>query len=143
MNKVVKISVEQLQSLSASALQDGLTPEEWLTRMREEYRRILSENRILYRAFGPYWWLLKKEFLDSGITSFGYEMNDVMFEAFDYGDRMLNMLAAWAYSDAREDQTSDAHYLSIIQEDGSVETARGHFMDGDMESSILLQSLGQ
>lgn len=63
------------------------------------YLRGIAENLKIqpwvYRSFGPYWWLLKRELIGAGFTDFGDEVDAETAEALDYGSTELNLSACY------------------------------------------------
>ncbi|MDO5537710.1 MAG: hypothetical protein Q4F72_09310 [Desulfovibrionaceae bacterium] len=50
-----------------------------------------------YRAFGPYWWIVKRIMLDNGITEFGSFIDREWHRMCDYGNDFDSAFAAWTY----------------------------------------------
>ncbi len=63
----------------------------------------LRADPCRYRAYGPYWWSVKKSFLDQGITEFGDSIDREWLEQTDYGNQFHNLLAAWVYNEGALD----------------------------------------
>ncbi len=77
------------------------TADEWIASMLQAVRSTLIRNPKRYRGYGPYWWLVKKMFIDAGDLAFGEHLDAQWIEALDYGSAKHNMAAAFAYEDAR------------------------------------------
>lgn len=112
MLQINKPSAEDLQPFLAEATAKQ-TVEEWKPKFLAALRKKLVADPLSYRAYGPYWPLLKRAFIDQGDFSFGETTDAEWFEALDYGDETLNLLAAFAYGDSRMDAgaTYEAQHL--------------------------------
>ena len=97
---IYRLSIDDLQPLllEATATQ---TLEQWMDKFLAGMKRILLDNPLRYRNFGPYWWPLKKAYIDRGDMSFGDFLDAEWLAAMDYGKPELNILAAYAYEDLR------------------------------------------
>ena len=97
---VYKPTEDDLTPLLAQATA-GKSLEEWTEKFLANLKALLLREPIRYRAFGPYWWALKKIFIAKGDLSFGEEIDLEWLEAMDYGKPELNILAAFAYEEQR------------------------------------------
>ena len=95
-----KPSEEDLKPILEQATA-GTTVEEWREKFLANLKALLLREPIRYRAFGPYWWAVKKIFIDLLDFSFGEEIDLEWAEALDYGKPELNLLAAFAYEEQR------------------------------------------
>lgn len=77
---------------------------EWRGRMLGNISKLLTDQPLRYRSYGPYWWPLKKMLVESGETRFGIELDQEWIEALGYGDDDINLMAAHVYSDQRFEQ---------------------------------------
>ncbi len=50
-----------------------------------------------YRAFGPYWWVVKRILIDNGFTEFGSYVDRRWHDRCCYGNDFDSLLAAWDY----------------------------------------------
>lgn len=132
-----KPSVEVLNALKAEAMNNGeVKPAEWRKKMTEGIYSILSVRPLQYRSYGPYWWLVKKELIAQDIILFGETVDAEWFENMDYGDPVLNLLAAWAYADWSVDNGlifSNQHTVTQIVNDEEVENIEYILMDDEVE----------
>ena len=99
MPELHKPSTEDLNALAMEALAGGKSVEAWTAQFIEGNRNILKANPRSYRGYGPFWWLIKKVMIDRGVTDVGDHVDAEGFAAFDYGDTMHNLLAAFLYND--------------------------------------------
>lgn len=132
-----KPAIAVLDSLKPSQLAAGeLSREGWLRKMLDGYRGILLKNPVQYRGFGPFWWILKKEMLDAGIADFGDSFDAEWVERIDYGDAVLNILAAYAYAEYAEHYGllySSTHTVEFLGDDDEVSNEDYVLADDFME----------
>jgi len=98
--KILKPSIEDLQPL-LNAATESQTIEEWTSKILRSFKALLLKNPIRYRAFGPYWWLVKQAMIDHGIKAFGTHVDVEWLESMNYADTSLNILASFGYEDMR------------------------------------------
>jgi len=94
--RIRKPTKEELAPLLLQATAK-IKPEDWANKFTATMTRYLIRNPDHYRAFGPYWWLVKKALIDRGTLDFGEDIDDAAFAALDYGDETTNLLAAMSY----------------------------------------------
>jgi hypothetical protein len=130
MENIVKPTKEDLQPVIDEACKSQ-TAEQWRENVLNSIKVMLGKKPIRYRGFGPYWWLVKKMFVDQEFFEFGEDIDKQWFDMTDYGDATLNLAAAFAYEDARF-QT-----VNIYESTHTVETDTGTMdyvlSDEDME----------
>lgn len=97
---IYKPSEEDLAPLLAEATANR-TIDEWMDKYLNGLKTILLKNPLRYRPYGPYWWILKKVYIDRGDLSFGDYIDLEWFQGLDYGKAEMNILAAHAYEDVR------------------------------------------
>lgn len=85
---------------------------------------LLTKDPLIYRSFGPWWWLVKNELVKSGNFEFGTDVDAEWVEYLDYGRVELNLLAAHGYMEWRCDEMNDAH-----GEAHTLECDDGEFID--------------
>ena len=118
--KLYKPETSHLDGLKKQATANQ-TVEEWRKNLLERTARVIREDPLRYRSFGPYWWVQKKLFLDAGITEFGTNIDKEGFEFADYGSSDYNMLAAWLYQDYALDGGilyAPRHTIPIVSPNG-------------------------
>jgi hypothetical protein len=109
--------------------------------MVDAIAKILRDRPLRYRTYGPYWWVVKRALIDAGVTDFGDHIDLEWFDALNYGDPAYNLLAAWAYEDARfaSGQIIENPYHVMIQADGeAIEYACD---DEEMEAQAAARAL--
>lgn len=100
--KFIKPSEEELkQNISEVAGKGGT--DNWMEKILAAMQQLLLKHPIRYRSHGPYWWPLKKIFIDRGLALFGDNVDREWLEEVDYGEAALNIMAAQLYSDIRFD----------------------------------------
>lgn len=110
----------------------------WRAKLLGSFETVLKKKPLTYRAFGPYWWLLKRMFIEHDIVRFGTSSDAEWVEATDYGDDTLNLLAIYAFYDHSSNiglLYSNAHTVPL--EDG--EALNYVLVDEDME----IQAIGR
>lgn len=98
--QILKYSKADLDPVLAEAVKTKPI-DAWTAVMRTNIKSILQAAPERYRAFGPYWYPLKKEFIARGDLSFGEFLDSEWLDAMDYGDMKYNIAAAWAYEETR------------------------------------------
>jgi len=128
--KVWKPTKEQMQPAIAE-LKLPMGP--WAVKYLETLQGYLTANPIFYRAFGPYWWLVKKALVDASFFEFGEVYDADWFEALDYGENGMNLLVAHHYYDEHFGigPTEQQHVL-----DGEGEAVDYWLEDPDMEIRV-------
>lgn len=89
-----------LTDLMAEATQNGkVSPDQWQARYLEGAKALLQANPIQYRSYGPFWWLLKRAFIQGGTLVFGEHLDAEWLEATEYGDPAKNLMATFVYAE--------------------------------------------
>ena len=110
---------------------------DWVTAYLAGIKTLIQKNPLRYRAFGPYWWLVKKALIDRGETAFGDEIDREWFDALDYGNKEQNIAAAYAYENERTEGN-----LNVYDESHMLETGDGEpyeYVTGDSEVDAMAQ----
>lgn len=130
--EIYKPSEQDLQHLLDEATKNQ-TAEQWLEKFLSNLKEILLKNPSRYRNFGPYWWALKKVYIDKGDLSFGEFVDAEWLEKMDYRKPELNVIAAFNYEEMRTTTNMlDDPFHTLESADGgdSIEYA---LSDPDME----------
>jgi hypothetical protein len=114
---IEKPTKEELDGVVSAGIGDR-SEDEWVASLLFGIRAFLVKNPKRYRNFGPYWWLVKKMFVDAGDTVFGDHIDARWVERMDYGDAKYNLAAAFAYEDARFGTTNVMEPVHVIIDDG-------------------------
>lgn len=99
MLEVMKPSTEVLDQMQAAAMSGGKSPETWLSEYLVGVAGILDRDPMRYRAYGPFWWGLKKALYVAGFTRFGAFIDVECAEVTNCGSMVKNVLAAHAYEE--------------------------------------------
>lgn len=134
--KISKLTSEVLLSVI-----NGKPLPEWAAGYLAKLPDFLENNPGFYRAFGPYWWLVKKALVDHKVFEFGDEVDREWFEALDYGDEGLNLLAAFAYYEERYSQGALTEQQHIIDDLEAVDSIEYLIEDADMEQRFFAQGM--
>lgn len=126
----MQVNKPSTEDLASAALGKPLA--EWAKGYLAALPMVMGKNPGFYRAFGPYWWLVKKALVDSGNFTFGEESDAEWIEALDYGDSSLNLLAAYLYYDQRESMGGLLTQEHLLDSDG--DAVEYIISDPDMES---------
>jgi hypothetical protein len=128
---IEKPSKEALDRLISQAV-GNRSVAEWTAALLAAIRTLLLRNPKRYRGFGPYWWLVKRMFVEAGDLSFGEHLDQQWIEAMDCGEAKYNLAAAWAYEDARFNVVNIMEPVHVMIDDGDpVE-----FMSADEEMEM-------
>ena len=133
-----------LKPLLKQGLKPYQTEENYLTTMIDLIANILKKDPEQYRAYGPFWWCVKRLLLNQGYAYFGKFIDAEWFEKTTYNNDLWDLLAAYAYYDyaiAYGLNYSTSHQLAykIIDEDSfdEYEEFEYQLIDDDMEGRIL------
>jgi hypothetical protein len=138
--QIQKPTKEELTPLFIEATENQ-TAQKWEQRLIQAIADILRERPLRYRTYGPYWWVVKRALIDAGVTDFGDHIDQEWFDALNYGDPAYNLLAAWAYEDARfaGGQMIENPYHTLTDADGeAIEYACN---DEQMEAMAMAEAL--
>jgi hypothetical protein len=97
---IEKYNTAELDILIAEATKEQ-SLEAWIAVMMASMKKILGERPSRYRAYGPYWFPVKNEFIKKGDFSFGDFVDAAWLSEMDYGDIKYNMAAAFAYEETQ------------------------------------------
>ena len=75
--------------------------DQWIEKFLANLKTILLKSPLRYRTYGPYWWPLKKLFIDRDDLSFGDFIDLEWLLTMDLGKPEFNILAAFAYEEVR------------------------------------------
>jgi len=137
MDLISKPAESDLQGILEQATA-GQTLEAWKKKFLAGLKAILTKDPTRYRAYGPYWWPLKKVYIDQGDLAFGESVDLEWLEAMDYGKPELNIIAAHAYEEVRicKNMVDDPfHVMETVDGSDSVEFASD---DPEMEMKGFL-----
>lgn len=112
---IEKPTMEELDVVIANG---GKPDNEWIASILAAIRSLLLKNPKRYRGYGPYWWLVKKMFVEAGDLEFGEHLDAQWIEALDYGEAKYNLAAAFAYEDARFNVMNLMEPVHVMIEDG-------------------------
>lgn len=138
LDQVIKPTKDDLADLLNEALSNVDTPAQFVTRFVKNTADILKTNPKLYRAYGPWWWPMKKVMMDEGITDFGQSVEVGPLTHFTLGAPELDCVAAWAYHSDKIDMGnaySSDHALEML--DGDIYNYQ--LQDTEMEAVIINQ----
>lgn len=82
---------------------------------------VLAERPAMYRSFGPYWWLLKRELIASGVRQFGESVDAETADALSHGERDLNLAACYvAQMHTLDTAMAYGHLHAVELDDGTI-----------------------
>lgn len=145
MAKFEKPHANEFAELKREALANH-AEEEWRKNILGNIANILRREPLRYRAYGPYWWILKREMLNQGIKDFGSHIDAEWYGNTDYGNSTINILAAWLYEDNgfsfRNIYSSD-HNVTFLQgeNEGEIDVRVYTLVDEDMEMLAIQNNL--
>lgn len=100
MPKLQKPEVAKIEALRDTATNNGQVSEaDWIAKNIELTAGILRRDPRRYRAYGPYWWVVKRAMINHGLDDFGDFVDLEWYDKVDYGNEFLNLLAALIYQD--------------------------------------------
>lgn len=138
-----KMTLEDLEALKREAT-SAVSEQEWQTKILGTLAGFIRKDPKRYRAYGPYWWVLKRAMLNNGIADFGDTVDAEWFEKADYGNDAYNILAAHQYSEYAAENGlmySNEHNVSfkVVDEDmGEYEDTRTYSLVDDEVETLAL-----
>lgn len=99
---------------------------------------LLKSNPRSYRAYGGYWWPLKRCLIERLVTDFGDNVEAVTVDRFFIKDEAHTIAAAWAYQNyqfEQGNQTSPYHLMPVHD----AEDYEYILVDENMEMLIIQQ----
>ncbi|WP_318491873.1 peptide-binding protein [Photobacterium leiognathi] len=112
-------SVADLEHLLAEATAETEQTEyveSYLTKLVD----LLKSNPRTYRAYGPYWWAIKRMLINRLISDFGDNVEAVTVDKFFIEDEANTIVAAWSYQNyqfTNGNQTSPFHVLPLVDDE--------------------------
>ena len=135
---IYKPSEQELLTLMHEATANQ-TVDVWLEKFITNLKKILLQHPSRYRNFGPYWWIVKKAYIDRGDMSFGESIDLEWQAAMDYGKPELNIMAAFAYEELRTSKNMlDDPFHDMESTDGSNSV---EFASNDPEMEMMIVGL--
>ena len=132
---------EELEAMRGAATKNGAISEErWVQENIAATASLLKRDPRRYRAYGPYWWILKKTMIAHGVTDFGEHVDAHWAELCDYGSDFYNLLAAWLYQDTALDNGliySNAHTVAYMPQTEGMEHDVDEYVLADDEMELL------
>ncbi|WFQ78104.1 hypothetical protein PXH59_00205 (plasmid) [Xenorhabdus sp. SF857] len=123
----------ELQPLYDEAI-EGQTKTQWMETFLNSVAKLLRKNPKWYRAYGMYWWGVKKLLIEHELITARF-IDAEWLEKIEYEDPAYLLLAAYAYHDERQDigaQDDDTHVIEY--EDGTI----GSYILIDEELELLV-----
>ena len=75
---------------------EGATESQITDVLLRSFAKSIKEKPIRYRAFGAYWWLIKRQLIELDLAL--DEVIDLQtYKAITYGEPVLDITAAWIY----------------------------------------------
>lgn len=102
---------------------------------------LLKSNPRTYRAYGPYWWPIKRMLINRLIADFGDNVEAVTVDKFFIEDEANTIIAAWAYQNYQFNngyQNSPYHMLPITNDDEDYEYC---LIDDSIENLITVKNI--
>ncbi|HHY0551925.1 TPA: hypothetical protein ACVU5P_004244 [Vibrio parahaemolyticus] len=139
--KVALPSKDDLSELIQEALQDGkLTPAEFITNHCKGTVATLQKDPALYRAYGAYWWAVKRILNEQGYGEFvGSDIEEISADHFSLEDDATTLCAAWYYWNDTVNsgyQYNPIHVYSY-EDDGDFVQFEYSIEDEGMESKVF------
>ena len=92
-NKLSILTEEQIKEVIEA---EGATESQITGALLQSLAKSINEQPIRYRAFGAYWWLIKRQLIENDLAN--DEVIDLQtFKLTTYGSPMLDITAAWVY----------------------------------------------
>ena len=130
--KVVLYTPESLAEAITEGSKGFVNQQQWVTKMLGSFAAMVRRRPMAYRAFGPFWWPIKRLMIEAG--EFHGELPDpAEVESITLGSAALDVAAAWAYSEYAIDNQIEGNNL-ITVDDSDGDSYDYHLNDEEMES---------
>lgn len=136
MKKIAVFTREQLKPILDRALVDT-QEEQWRRKFKAGAAQLLKKSPISYRAFGPFWWPLKKYLQDAGLIA-GEPVDPALFEQATMSSETLDLAAAFAYQE-HTTANMNAQDTTRLVETADGEAIEMQIIDEEMEAIISTQ----
>ncbi|MDC8446082.1 MAG: hypothetical protein LV471_09190 [Nitrosomonas sp.] len=135
MNKLTIFRKDDLKRIIEEATIDQ-TDDQWIEVFLKGASNLIGSNPIIYRSFGPFWWVLKKYLQDENLNS-GEPVDTDVFNQITMGEKILDIAAAYAYHDiTTKDMTATQSTRTIESDDGTIDYT---LIDEEMEAIIAFK----
>lgn len=137
---IYKPSEEQIQPFLDQGMA-GRTLDQWMEKFLSSLKTILLDNPLRYRAYGPYWWPLKKMFIDRSDLSFGDFIDAEWLSIMDYGKPEENIIAACIYEDIRVAKNLIDDPFHVMETADGADAIEYASNDPDMEMMVIVKGV--
>ena len=135
MDKLMIFTKESLKPIIELATVDQ-DEESWANDFLKGAANLVNKKPIVYRSFGPFWWVIKKYLQDDELIS-GEPVDQEIFDQVTMGNKTLDLAAAYAYHDTTtKDMTATQSIRTIETEDGTIDYT---LVDEEMEALIAFR----
>lgn len=126
---------DDLQELYEEATANQ-SAEEFVNRTLENVAKTLKRNPLFYRAYGPYWWLLKQMLIERHGQSLFSEGNldKSMLNQLSFSSPAYGLVAAWQYAEWQFEMGAQANTQHELETDDGDSTTYELF---DEELEVL------
>lgn len=134
LQKLALYEPEIMQGVANEASASFASQSAWVSSFIEGVAKLVWENPIAYRAFGPYWWPLKKLMVEGKYFA-GDDPDEELVAKATFGNASLDCAAAFAYSEYSHGALkNESNTLQADTEDG--DTIDYRLWDDEMEGRI-------
>lgn len=138
MSRIVLFTPESLQPAIDEGSKGYGSPEQWAGKMLSSFAATVRRRPMSYRAYGPFWWPLKRLMIEAGEMQ-GETPDPAEVERITLGTATLDVAAAWAYSEyAAQNQIDSDNMITVDTEDG--DTYEYLLNDEEMEGMAAMAS---
>ncbi len=93
--KLVKPEVSAIERLRDEATNGGkVSEDDWVKENCRVVHQIVARDLKRYRAYGPYWWFVKRALIAHGYDDFRDHVDAEWAEQCDYGKDFYSLIAA-------------------------------------------------
>lgn len=141
---ITKVQVptkKDLEDLIQEALKDGaLEPAQFVENHCKGTIATLTKDPALYRAYGAYWWAVKRILNEQGYGQFvGSDKEELTADHFSLEDDVTTLCAAWYYWNYNIESGDQYNSIRIyaFEDDGDFQEFEYSLEDVDMESKVI------
>lgn len=142
LNETIQPTAFELDEILQQATQ-GVSDDEFIDKYLSNLIKLLANNPKMYRAYGAWWYSLKKMIIEQkGYSGFGVNLGSSETDIYTYKKPVHTLLAAWIYMNSRVEsgaQYSSYHLLPTYAT-ASDESYQYELIDPDMEMLIELKT---
>lgn len=106
---------------------------QWLEQSRRNIAALIAKKPVEYRAFGAFWWAVKKQLTEAGYLVGCATVDLERLAEVTTGDAAKDMAGALLFHNHASDQMNSGNVFPLDSDEGQVDYA---IIDGEIEAII-------